>query len=105
MSWYGTYGQANASDGKEGRLVTEHRFAESWRSWEMHPVGEEVVLVTQGSFVLIQELADGTEKRIPLKAGEYAINPAGIWHTADAEEPVTAVFITAGMGTEHRGRI
>lgn len=103
MAWYGTYAQSTASDGAEGRLVAEHRFTESWTSWEMHPVGDEVVLVTQGELVLIQELPDG-EKRTTLKAGDYAINPAGVWHTADAEAAVTALFITAGMGTVHRGR-
>lgn len=104
MSWYATYGQSTAADGKEGRLVTQHTFTEPWSSWEMHPVGDELVLVTQGALVLIQELPDGSRTRIPLQAGEYAINPAGVWHTADADAPVTAVFITAGMGTEHRGR-
>lgn len=36
--------------------------------------------------------------------GEYAINPPGVWHTADVEGEATALFITAGLGTEARAR-
>ncbi len=39
MDWYEAYSARHASDGAEGRLVTVHRFAESWTSWEMHPNG------------------------------------------------------------------
>ena len=69
----------------------------------MHPSGAELVLVTSGELVLVQELGDEVS-RVTLKAGEYAINPPGVWHTADAEAPVTAVFVTAGEGTQVRPR-
>ena len=39
-----------------------------------------------------------------LEAGQYAINDAGTWHTADVESEATALFITAGLGTQHRSR-
>jgi hypothetical protein len=32
------------------------------------------------------------------------INPAGVWHTADVEEPVKAIYITPCPGTQHRAR-
>ena len=35
---------------------------------------------------------------------EYAINAPGVWHTADVTGEATALFITAGKGTEHRPR-
>jgi quercetin dioxygenase-like cupin family protein len=104
MAWYQAYGARNTSDGAEGRLVTVHSFSESWTSWEMHPLGSEVVLCTQGRIALIQELEDGVLNTVTLNAGEYAINPPGIWHTADVEGEATALFITAGAGTEHRPR-
>ena len=104
MEWYEAYSARNDGDGAEGRLVTTHSFSESWTSWEMHPLGSEVVLCTQGQITLIQELADGAIKTIALNAGEYAINPPGVWHTADVEGEATALFITAGAGTKHRGR-
>lgn len=103
MEWYAGYGARHSSDGKEGRLVSMHTFSEPWNSWEMHPVGHEVVVCTAGEIVLIQEV-DGRELSVPLKAGEYAINEPGVWHTADVNGTATALFITSGLGTEHRPR-
>ncbi len=100
-SWYEGYGIRTSGDGKDGRLVSMHTFTESWTTWEMHPVGEELVLCTSGSITLVQEL-DGEHVRGTISAGEYAINPAGVWHTAEVDSPATAVFITAGLGTEMR---
>jgi quercetin dioxygenase-like cupin family protein len=54
--------------------------------------------------VLVQEFPDGRHESVPLTAGDYAINPPGVWHTADVAESATAIFITAGEGTEHRPR-
>ena len=53
---------------------------------------------------LHQELPNGGRETYELGPGEYAINPRGAWHTADADEPVVALFITAGKGTTHRPR-
>lgn len=105
--WYQRYAEGSASDGAEGRLVTMHKFTKSWGTWEMHPHGEELVLCIQGTMTVIQEI-NGKQEKSRLHAGEAIINPAGIWHTADLDdeegEEATAVFITAGMGTEIRPR-
>ena len=103
MEWYQHYGQRNASDGAEGRLVSQYRFSESWDVWEMHPEGSEVVVCTDGKMTLVQEV-DGKEVRTTLTRGEYAINPPGVWHTADVTGEAEALFITAGLGTQHRPR-
>lgn len=106
MAWYADYVERHASDGNEARLVAMYTFGESWNMWEMHPQGDEVVICTAGRMVLVQELADGSHNTTTLSPGEYAINPAGIWHTADVEtDEATAIFITAGVGTEHRNRV
>ncbi|MEQ8857152.1 MAG: hypothetical protein RIC56_00760 [Pseudomonadales bacterium] len=104
MSWYAGYGERHASDGVEGRLVSMYTFTEPWTSWEVHPNGHEVVLCTAGSITLHQEHADGSKATLTLTAGRYAVNPPGTWHTADVDGSATAVFITAGYGTEHRPR-
>ena len=52
---------------------------------------------------LIQEIG-GEEVRTLLGPGEYALNPPGVWHTADVPEAATGLFITAGEGTQHRPR-
>jgi len=49
-------------------------------------------------------LPDGSSLSHELGPGDYAINTRGTWHTADADEPVVALFITAGKGTTNRPR-
>ena len=104
MQWYEDYTGRDAADGKQGRLVSMFPFDQSWDTWDMHPQGSEVVLCTAGSITLHQERADGSRRTVMLNAGEYAINEPGTWHTADVDKEATAVFITAGLGTEHRPR-
>lgn len=104
MDWYEAYSARHASDGAEGRLVSLYTFTESWSSWEVHPNGDEVVLCVSGEMTLHQEMADGSKASVTVQAGEYAINPAGAWHTADVAGEATALFITAGLGTTHRPR-
>lgn len=102
--WYAAYGARHASDGNEGRLVSMSTFDKPWDTWEVHPNGSEMVLCTAGKITLIQEKPDGTMNRVTLQPGEYAINEPGTWHTADVAGSATAVFITAGAGTQLRPR-
>jgi mannose-6-phosphate isomerase-like protein (cupin superfamily) len=102
--WYDQYMERHRDDLDEGRIVSLFRFEEPWTSWEMHPAGDEVVCVVQGHMTLHQDLPDGSSQSWDLGPGDYAINPPGAWHTADADEPVVALFITAGKGTTHRPR-
>lgn len=104
MEWYEAYATRTAADGAEGRLVSLYDFSEDWTSWEVHPAGDEVVVCLAGELTLLQELEDGSARSIPLAAGQYAINPAGVWHTANTVGPASALFIAAGQGTRHRDR-
>jgi mannose-6-phosphate isomerase-like protein (cupin superfamily) len=103
MEWYAAYLERHAADGNDGWLVQMYAFSASWTSWEKHPAGDEAVICIAGAITLIQELPEGTRK-VVLRAGDYALNPRGVWHTADVEDSATALFITAGRGTEHRPR-
>jgi quercetin dioxygenase-like cupin family protein len=104
MDWYSDYAQRHHGDGLEGRLVSVFTFGTSWETWGMHPRGSEVVLCIAGAITLHQERADGSRHIVELAAGEYAINEPGAWHTADVRDSATALFITAGVGTQHRPR-
>ncbi len=64
----------------------------------------EVVLCTAGEITLHQEHVDGSTATVTIADGEYAINPPGTWHTTDVSGAATALFITAGEGTDHRPR-
>lgn len=104
MEWYDDYAARTLADGREGRLVGIHRFTENWTSWEIHPNGAEVVLCVGGEMTLHQEQPNGSVTTVTIGAGDYAINPPGVWHTADISGEAIAVFITAGEGTENRPR-
>jgi quercetin dioxygenase-like cupin family protein len=103
VAWYEAYSARHAADGAEGRLVSMFSFSAPWDSWEVHPQGSEVVICTAGAMTLVQEIG-GREVKTHLTPGQYAINPPGTWHTADVDGPASAVFITAGMGTQTRPR-
>jgi quercetin dioxygenase-like cupin family protein len=97
------YASEFALDGKEGRLVMIGSSATSWSFWERHPAGSELVVVISGRTTLIQEYRQH-EQHITLGPGEAAINPPGIWHTSDVIDSGEVLFITPGIGTEHRPR-
>ncbi len=101
--WYERYSDAHAADGAEGRLVSLHTFDSPWTTWEMHPSGDELVVCVSGRITLHQEI-DGEVRRATLNAGEAIVNAPGVWHTADVDATATALFVTAGMGTEVRPR-
>lgn len=104
MEWYADYLARHEADGTEARLVAMHHFTGPWDMWERHPNGSEVVICTAGTLILHQEMPDGTENSVTLNPGQYAINAPGVWHTADVDGEATALFITAGVGTDHRPR-
>lgn len=104
MDWYGPYIERHLADGTEGRLVSMYEFTADWDGWEMHPEGEEVVICLDGEITLVQEDGQGERREIPLTTGGYAINPRGVWHTANVISHARVLFITAGWGTQGRPR-
>ena len=86
----------------DGYLVTRARTTADWPHWEMHPEGEELVVLLSGAVTLV--LDDGTrEWTVELRPGAGTwINPRGVWHRAIVHEPSEMLFATAGRGTLHR---
>ena len=70
----------------------------------MHPLDDEVVVCLTGEITLHQEVSDGARASVTLRPHEFMINPPGVWHTAHVVGEATALFITAGAGTEARLR-
>ena len=92
----------NRRELEQGRLMTHGEFAKDWDSWEMHPNGDELVLLLSGSVTFVLEL-DGKEHELPLNTtGAFAIIPRCTWHTARTRTACKMLFVTPGRGTEHR---
>jgi mannose-6-phosphate isomerase-like protein (cupin superfamily) len=95
------YDATFAADGSESRLVCVTPQLATWDSWERHPGGEEVVFLISGRVDMILDI-EGVEHVIALHPGQAMINPCNVWHTSRVLEPGSALFITPGLGTEHR---
>lgn len=100
---YDRYMAAHCTEAEPGRLVGMHESKEDWPVWEIHPAGDEIVIVTKGRAEFLQEI-NGEVKRTVVGPNEAIINPAGVPHTAYVIEPFTAVYITPCPGTDHRPR-
>jgi len=83
-------------------LVTTQSFSRNWPMWEMHPRGDEIVVLISGSLDIILEKKSGN-RILPLRdAGSWVLVPRGLWHTARVNAMCVVLFITAGEGTQHR---
>lgn len=85
-------------------LVTTLSFEKNWDQWEVHPNGDEIVVLLHGSVDFIVETPEG-EQTVQVRApGDYAFVPQASWHTANVLAPSTMLFITAGEGTMGKPR-
>jgi mannose-6-phosphate isomerase-like protein (cupin superfamily) len=83
-------------------LVTTFAYDKDWPNWEMHPNGDEVVMLLDGATTFVLEI-DGRERLVQLdQSCSYVVVPRGTWHTSRTHSPCRMLFITAGEGTQHR---
>jgi mannose-6-phosphate isomerase-like protein (cupin superfamily) len=83
-------------------LVSSHSADSDWSVWEMHPNGDEVVLLLGGQVTFILEHEDGDLAVELVEANSFVVVPKGTWHTVKVHERATMLFITAGERTQHR---
>ena len=92
---------AQNADLQEGWLVALGHHGADWPHWEMHPEGEELLVMMSGALRLT--LDDGGPVRFhDFPAGTAFLVPRGTWHWAEVVEPGDMLSITAGKGTQHR---
>lgn len=89
------------ADLQRGRLVTRFHQSRTWDHWEMHPAGEEVLILLSGALDLILDGA-GEQRTVAMRAGDAFIVPRGTWHRGIVHEAGELVGITYGEGTQHR---
>ncbi|MEP4890862.1 MAG: hypothetical protein ABJV04_12605 [Aliiglaciecola sp.] len=86
---------------KNHSLVAAHTFTENWQTWEMHPTGDELVVLMSGQCELIIRIGNA-DKHIALKQqGDFAVIPKAHWHTAHCDKRTNLLFITPGEGTQN----
>lgn len=87
-------------DGFRGhQLVSAFRFESDWPTWEMHPAGDEVVVLVSGSAEMVLDQGGRPASTRLSAPGEYVIVPRGTWHTARISQPTMLLFVTPGEGT------
>ena len=69
---------------------------------EIHPDGDELLLVISGECSAVLDTTDG-EETVGLRAGDGFIVPQNTWHRVVIHEPSLLVFMTPGPRSEHRG--
>ncbi|MGB5326523.1 MAG: hypothetical protein WBN40_14040 [Pseudomonadales bacterium] len=83
-------------------LIAADEFSSDWHTWEVHPCGDEIVLLLSGQITFILKFPNA-EKSVALECpGSYIIVPKGIWHTAKTNIKSKLLFITPGEGTQNK---
>ena len=85
-----------------GTLVTISTGQGDWAHWEMHPKGDEVLVLLEGSLRVLFEGPNGREEAHDMTPGATLIVPAGVWHRAVRQQDVRMLFMTYGEDTRHK---
>ena len=80
-------------------LISSYAFDEDWPTWEVHPAGDEFVILVSGDADLVLAKDDGDEIVRLTEPGTFAIVPKDTWHTAKIRSHSVMMFITPGEGT------
>lgn len=83
-------------------LISCFEFTQDWSSWEMHPAGDETVILLSGQALFVLQ-HEGTEQLLTLEQpGDFVIVPKHTWHSARTSVKTKLLFITPGEGTQHK---
>ncbi len=89
--------------GGDGWLFARYTIERDAQTWEMHPVGDELLTMLSGEMDVVFEQA-GREVTVPLRPGETCVVPRGVWHRQVVRQAGDYLGITYGKGTQHRPR-
>lgn len=88
----------------DGRVLALHRVSHArdvhYPTWEMHPEGDELLMLASGSLAVeFRDSAGAPAAELrPLSA---IIVPAGTWHRLIVHEPLVLIAITPRRNTVH----
>ena len=84
-----------------GYLMAAFHLREDPAHWERHPAGDEVICLMSGRVDFVLEESYG-QRVISLQGHETCVVPKGTWHRIVVREPSDVLFVTFGLGTEHK---
>ena len=84
-----------------GWLTGIYSFERDTATWEMHPGGDELLVLLSGKIEVVFE-ADGGNRVVELSQGVSCLVPRGTWHKQIVRVPGRELAITYGQGTQHR---
>ena len=87
---------------KGHELIALHEFQQDWPSWEIHPKGDEIVVLIAGTAIFVLEQENGTQQIELTQPGDYVVVPRNTWHTAHIAQYASLLFITPGEDTGNR---
>ncbi len=93
---------ADYADFAGHELIACHSFDSDWPTWEIHPNGDEIVVLLEGEATFVLQVGDDTSELSLARPGEYVVVPRNTWHTAKIAGTAKMLFITPGQGTENR---
>lgn len=79
--FYKNLQSGNLGDFSEERLVSFYTFKNDWETWEIHPNGEEMVILLSGEVEFILKLEENNKIVHLNKPNTFLIVPKGIWHS------------------------
>ena len=92
------------SDFKGHLLISSYAFDEDWPTWEVHPAGDEFVILVSGDADLVLARDGGDETIRMTEPGTFVIVPHNTWHTARIRKTSIMMFVTPGEGTVNAER-
>jgi mannose-6-phosphate isomerase-like protein (cupin superfamily) len=84
-----------------GWLTAVYAMDRDTPSWEMHPAGDELLVLLSGAIDVVLDGRDG-QRVVALTAGASCVVPRGTWHRQIVRTPALELAVTYGKGTEHR---
>lgn len=85
----------------EGRILGLFHLEKDSDHCEIHPSGDELLILLSGAVDVIFHEADG-DRVSSLRGVRACIVPRGVWHRVRVHAPSEMLFITPGKGTETR---
>ena len=80
-------------------LISNYTFDADWPTWEVHPAGDEFVILLSGEADLVLAKDDGDVTIAMTEPGTFVIVPQKTRHTARVRSNAVMMFITPGEGT------